>query len=166
MALLFSACAPGLDDPSRFEDDEVCDFDIQEDLLVPRCGTAPSCHVPHMPEAGLEFVTGGLAERLLRAEATTCDGHQLIDPESPSDSFLLTRVNAAPTCDGAPIDRMPYLLEPLNTRELTCLTRWVEAIAREAPPIDASTRDASTGDASTGDASTGDASTGDEDAGR
>jgi hypothetical protein len=150
MALPFVACAPGLGDPSRFEVDEVCDFDVQEDLLVPRCATAPACHVPHEPAAGLEFVTGGLAERLLRNEATTCDGHRLIDAANPSDSFILTRVSAEPACDGTPIERMPLVGEPLSARELTCLTRWVESIAREAPPIDAPARDASTGDEDAG----------------
>lgn len=158
VALALSACAPGLSDPSRFDGGEVCDFDVQEDLLIPRC-TSPGCHAPYESAAGLEFVTGGLGERLARTEASTCAGHMLIDPADPSASFLLTRVSPDPTCDGVEIERMPLIGEPLTEHELACLTRWVESVAASvdagvsardagAHSIDASAVDASAMDAS------------------
>lgn len=139
IAALLVGCAPGLSDPSRFEGDEVCDFDVQEELLIPRCATS-GCHGAYQPAAGLEVVTGGLAERLMRTEATTCVGRPLIDRENPSASYLLARVGHAPRCGDAPVDRMPLVGEPLTEREITCLTQWVEAAATAGEPGGAAPR--------------------------
>ncbi|MFK7989445.1 MAG: hypothetical protein AB8I08_25740 [Sandaracinaceae bacterium] len=158
-ALALVACSPTLSEPERFED--VCDFDVREDLLIGRCSTV-GCHVPFQPQAGVDFISGGLAERLVDVDSTTCAGQPLIDSANPEASFLLVRVNETPTCEGEEIDRMPLGRPHLTDRELACLAEWVSELAAEgapdagwpaggtdagAPPVDAGGQDAGSQDA-------------------
>lgn len=127
------ACTPSLSEPSRFEAEDVCDFDVREDLLVGRCASE-GCHVPFQPQAGVDFVSGGLAERLVDVDSTTCAGRPLIDSANPEQSFLLARVGERPTCDEEEVDRMPLGRPHLTEREQTCLAQWVRRLASEGPP--------------------------------
>lgn len=131
LALALAACSPTLSEPERFED--ACDFDVREDLLIGRC-SSEGCHVPFQPQAGVDFISGGLAERLVDVDSTTCAGQPLIDSANPEASFLLVRVNETPTCEGEEIDRMPLGRPHLTDRELTCLTQWVSELAAEGAP--------------------------------
>jgi len=132
--LALASCAPGLDTPERFPD-TLCDFDLQEDLLVRRCGL-PGCHVPFEPRAELDFVSGGLAERIVDVPASTCSSQMIVDSTDPDASFLLTRVRPEPHCDSEPIQRMPLLGNLLSDREIECMRRWIDGL------ITASERDA------------------------
>jgi hypothetical protein len=116
----------------------------------PPCGDVPVaifqqncsggiCHQPGTgptPAANLDLVSPCVADRLVSV-VSTCNGELLVDPDHPSASFLLEKLDTLkPECGGA---SMPYgnLLPP---KELACVRRWVNAIVREskAPIPDAS----------------------------
>ena len=128
-------CAPGLSDPDRFTDESLCDFDVQQDLLARRCGV-DGCHVPFEPRAGLDFVSGGLAERIVDVPASTCSSRRIVDARDPDRSFLLTRVSPDPRCGSEPIERMPLLGNLLSEREIECVRRWIDVLV-DAPRRDA-----------------------------
>jgi hypothetical protein len=126
-------CVSDLRDPAVFEDPEApCDFDVQEDLLLPRCAGELGCHVAAQPMASLEYVSEGLPERLLDVPATTCPSMMRINVCAPDESFLLIRTQEDPRCGTMSVDRMPLARPPLSEREALCLSRWVHAIAAEA----------------------------------
>lgn len=131
--VLLAGCAPGLSAPSRFEDAGTCSEDQQNTLLVRRCAR-PGCHVPFDPASGVEFVSGGLEARLVGVRSATCPTALLIDPVSPANSHILTRVSRDPTCDGESIARMPRVGVPLEDAEIACLRTWVERLAQEQAP--------------------------------
>lgn len=125
LACALSACAGRLEDPSAFEAPEVCDLDVPQDILIPRCASNTGCHVPSTPQGGLELLTGGVEGRLVAVESTTCVGELRIDPERYEESHILVRLSPNPHCRGEPIDRMPYGGAPLDERELACVRAWV-----------------------------------------
>jgi len=118
-------------------------MDIQRDLLVPRCARA-GCHVPEDPASGVDYLSGGLEERLVGRPSFGCADRFLIDPSEPAESYLLERLSASPQCDGMAVPAMPLDgRDPLNDHELHCLTLWVQSLAggpaptaRDAGPLD------------------------------
>jgi hypothetical protein len=128
--VVLAGCAAELADPGRFESDEVCDFDVHQQLLVPRCALA-GCHVPYEPTGDIEYLSADLGRRLLGAPASTCAGELLIDPVDPDASFFLTRLSPDPQCDGMPLEdgQMPQTGPKLDEHELECVRQWVHAIA-------------------------------------
>jgi hypothetical protein len=125
--LLLAGCAGEIEDPSIF-DAEVCDMDVQEDILVPRCARA-GCHVPTQPMGGIEYATAGLEQRLVGVESQTCGGSYRIDPQDPEASHLLVRLSPEPRCGEEELDRMPMIGEPLTEHELECVRQWVIELA-------------------------------------
>lgn len=127
VALLAGACAGELDDPERFSDCSAADV---EALFAQRC--AGDCHAGSDPEAGLDLVTPGVAQRLVDRPSQTqfCDGSVLImsDAQDPAEHLLLDKLSESPTC-GA---RMPFGTEALSDSERACIRRWVEQVASEA----------------------------------
>jgi len=132
LALLVLGCAGQIDDPAKFEDAALCDLDVQEDILVPRCARG-GCHVPASPQGGLEYLSAGLPTRLVGVEATTCVGALRIDPADPEASHLLVRLSPDPRCGDEQIDRMPLVGGPLSDRELACVRAWVFSLAENGP---------------------------------
>jgi hypothetical protein len=127
---LVAGCVPGLEDPSRFEDFADCP-DVQPALLWSRCALS-GCHTPSDPTGGLDFLTDGLAERLVDVPSTTCPGELVVDSLDPDASFLLRRVSPDPACGDEPISRMPLIGGHLDDAELDCLRAWVHRLARDA----------------------------------
>jgi hypothetical protein len=132
MALLLFGCAGQIDDPARFQDAELCDLDVQEDILAPRCARG-GCHVPSSPTGGIEYLSSGLAQRLVGVESTTCGGALRIDPADPEASHLLVRLSPMPRCGTMPIDPMPLAGGRLTDRELACVRAWVISLAENGP---------------------------------
>jgi len=134
LSVIVSGCAPDLEDPSRFEGDDLCDLDVQRDLLVPRCARS-GCHVPEEPASGIDYLSGGLAARLVGRESITCDGRLVIDPAHPEESYLLERLSEEPRCGDSPVAPMPLDgREPLSEHERDCVARWVRSLAAPAAP--------------------------------
>jgi hypothetical protein len=127
-------CAPELGNPERFTDASVCDFDVQQQLLVPRCAVA-GCHVPYAPTGDIDYLSADLGERLRGAPSSTCSGRLLIDPEEPDNSFFLARLAGDPDCNGTPMrgGQMPLVGAKLSPHELECVRAWVHRIASEGP---------------------------------
>jgi hypothetical protein len=129
--LALAACAGELGDPARFEDPAECGLDVQEDILIPRCAVA-GCHLSGDPVAGLEYLTGGLPDRLVDVEAAACPDRMLIDSADPDASFILVRTSETPMCGDEMLARMPFLRDPLSDYELACLRSWVHRVAEGA----------------------------------
>ncbi|MFK7988291.1 MAG: hypothetical protein AB8I08_19885 [Sandaracinaceae bacterium] len=151
-------CAPGLDDPERFESDDCVGFDVPRDLFAARCGSG-DCHDAFEPAAGMDLVSGGVEDRLAGVESSSCVGERRIDPHDAARSFLLTRVSPDPSCRGEDIPRMPLDGTALEPRELACLEAWVMEVAARtqdrvpprtdagAPVLDAGSADGGAADA-------------------
>ncbi len=144
--LCLGGCAPGLGDtgPERFGAAGACDLDVLEHLLIPRCGRG-GCHDAEQASAGLEFTTGGVADRLVDVEATQCPARRLVDSVDPSASFLLERLRSEPSCAGVPLEGVHDVV--LSDDEMACVVRWVESIVVEPrdggtpTPFDGGSRD-------------------------
>ncbi len=124
-----AACAPGLDDPARFEDAGACG-DVQTEIFWNRCALS-GCHIASDPTGGLSLLTDGIAHRLVGVESTTCLGELLIDPVDPEQSVLLRRVSPEPHCGSERVSRMPLVGFTLDDGELDCVRAWVHALAAE-----------------------------------
>lgn len=168
LACLPTGCAPGLSEPERFAD-AGCG-DVPTLLLAARCGSS-ECHDAFEPAAGMDLVSGDVAERLAGIDAVTCAGRRRIDPHDPGGSFVLERVSEEPECNGEAIEQMPLGGPPLSARERACLAAWVEEVAAsyvdrvdplpdagvDAGPTDAGLADAGLADAGLADAGLADA---------
>ena len=133
-AVFAIACAPGLSNPERFETDgSVCPLDIQQDLLIPRCGRG-GCHTPFDMAGGLEVISADLGSRMINAPSTVCGGRVLIDPAADrlDQSWLLVSLGAQPQCDGNDVMREPFASAPLTEDELACLREWADHEAEES----------------------------------
>ncbi len=113
-------CAGELEHPERFAD---CPPGFVEQLFMERC--AGECHAGAEPEAGLDLVTPGAAQRVLAAPSTqeTCEGLVLVDPTG-ENSLLVEKLGVAPPC-GA---RMPFGEAGLDPAEIECVRRWVDEV--------------------------------------
>lgn len=127
-SLLLVGCVGEINDTERFTDASTCPEDFQGAVLAKRCGLE-GCHVPYEPTGGLDFVSPDLELRLVNRTATTCGNRLLVNAAAPGESFLLTRLNPNPTCDGDMIDRMPLTGEYLTDAELECARLFVEGLA-------------------------------------
>jgi hypothetical protein len=130
--LALAGCASEIADPSVFEDEAICDLDVQQDILVPRCALA-GCHVPTSPTGGIEWVSAGLPDRLVGVEATTCVRQQRVNPSAIDESHLLIRISESPRCGTDVIERMPKDLPPLSEHEIACVRDWIRDMVGEAP---------------------------------
>lgn len=111
-------------------------------MLSVYCGTA-HCHEP-APDASpdqLDLVSPGVEGRLVGQSATyygvqendrpTCPNppEVLIDPNKPSDSLFIKKLENRQTC-GA---KMPYSGTPLRPAQITCLKNWALGLAGAQP---------------------------------
>jgi hypothetical protein len=92
------------------------------EILELYCATA-GCH--GQPGAPLgDFASSEEAARAFvgRAGSLACTGQgTVIDPDSPEDSLLITKVAGDPPCGQA----MPPTGDPLSEEEVTCLQEWI-----------------------------------------
>jgi hypothetical protein len=131
LALLFAAavagCPGSLDDPDRFS----AQFGTCPDMPAffgKTCAVA-TCHAAKNPSAGLDLESDDIAGRLTGKMATGSSG-LLIDPSSPSESVLYTKVTDSPP-SGA---RMPLGGDPLDDAMVGCVLTWIESSTKGGSP--------------------------------
>ena len=116
-------CAGELQHPERFAD---CGPGLVEQIFSTKCG---DCHGADQPDAGLDLVSAGVAERLLGVMSVgACDGLTLIDAAG-GDHLLLGKLDGAATC-GSP---MPLGMKALTATETECVARWIDEVVETAP---------------------------------
>lgn len=117
---LVAGCAGELENPERFAE---CAPGFVEQLFMEKC--AGDCHAGVDPEAGLDLVAPGMAQRLMgRASAQeACEGLVIVDPAG-GDSLIVDKLSDSPPC-GA---RMPFGQSKLSAAELECVRRWVDEV--------------------------------------
>ncbi|HVK78457.1 MAG TPA: hypothetical protein VM734_34395 [Kofleriaceae bacterium] len=115
---LVVGCAGELEHPERFTD---CPPGYVEELFAEACGGP--CHAGAMPEAGLDLVSPGVADRVVGAMSATeaCDGRMLVDPGS-DEHLLLDKLGSRPSCGG----RMPFGQTQLPASQIECVRRWID----------------------------------------
>lgn len=114
------ACAGELEHPERFAD---CPPGFVEQLFQEKC--AGECHAGAEPEASLDLVSPGAAQRLVGAASVqeSCEGLMIVDPGGEG-SLLVDKLEDPPPC-GA---RMPFGQVPLDDAEIECVRRWVDEV--------------------------------------
>lgn len=119
-AAVVAACAGELEHPERFAD---CPPGFVEQLFQEKC--AGECHAGAEPEASLDLVSPGAAQRLVGAASVqeTCAGLMIVDPGGEG-SLLVDKLRDAPPC-GA---RMPFGQTALDDAEIECVRRWVDEV--------------------------------------
>ena len=99
--------------------------------------TASGCHGAR-PEAGLDLLSEGVAERLVgvSAQGESCGGEPLINVEDPENSLLLRKIDPARFGDGSGTcgDRMPLGPTEMSDSDLECFEKWVMALAETTEP--------------------------------
>jgi len=126
--VLAAGCAGDLEDPLRFTD---CPPGYTEQLFSQRCTSADGmgCHGDNMPDANLDLVSPGVADRVRNLTSTDmCEGRSLVDA-SGGKHLMVEKVEESPTCGS----RMPFGTQALSTNEIECVRRWVDDVAAEAP---------------------------------
>lgn len=100
-------------------------FEVESDLLLPRCGTL-GCHIGSagIAAGGLDLVSSGVGDRLLSHISMDCNQLPLIDRGDIGASYFLTKVTVAPPCG----DPMPLGELPLTLDEVSCLRRYIEGL--------------------------------------
>lgn len=120
-ALLFLLVLPGcpgsLEDPDRFKDGGACS-DVPA-LLAQKCGTS-GCHASENPSNGLDLASADPMGRLSGKSAQGGSG-LLIDPSSPDQSVLYTKLAESPPFGG----RMPPGA-PFDDATAACILSFLE----------------------------------------
>ena len=93
--------------------------DVPQNIFIPTCASGP-CHNPQTDAQHLDLQSPNLAMRLVGVPATEGPG-LLIDPASPSDSVLYTKLSAAPPFGV----RMPSGKTPLDSADIACVLAWI-----------------------------------------
>lgn len=93
--------------------------DVPLDIFQPTCTSGP-CHNPQTQSQHLDLQSPDLAARLVGIPATEGPG-LLIDPASPSDSVLYTKLSASPPFGV----RMPMSKVPLDSADTACVLGWI-----------------------------------------
>jgi hypothetical protein len=134
---LLAACPGSLDHPERFTttgdsgvtmtaDAGGC-VDVANNLLPMRCAGPGACHGSGaQSQDGLDFVTAGIATRIVSKHSISCPGRTVVSTAAPDMSVILDRISANPMC-GA---RMPLGLPPLSDADIACVHAWVIDIVR------------------------------------
>ena len=114
-----AACAGELERQERFAD---CGPGRVEQIFVARCG---ACHDADEPDAFLDLVSPGVANRVIGISSTTefCEGRSLVETTA-QPHLLLDKIGGQPSC-GA---RMPLGLQALSAKSATdegaCSRKW------------------------------------------
>ena len=113
-------CAGELENPERFAD---CPPGFVEQLFMEKC--AGECHTGAEPEAALDLVSPGAAQRLVGQASVQeeCGGLMIVDPGG-ENSLLVDKLGDSPPC-GA---RMPFGQNKLDAAEVECVRRWVDEV--------------------------------------
>lgn len=122
-----AGCPGSLDDPDRFAEQFGTCPDVPT-LLGKTCATA-GCHAAESPSSGLDLASDDVAGRLSGQKAKGGDG-LLIDPQTPADSVLYTKVTDAPPFGG----RMPLGGDPLGDTQVSCILSWIETSTKGGSP--------------------------------
>lgn len=105
---------------------------VERVLATNNC-TDIGCHSPPV-QAQLDLRAPGLAERLINAESSSCQGRVLIDPNDVSRSLLLQTIGAVEPPNGAD-DACQIEMPPggglVSAGDRACLLSWVQEIAAE-----------------------------------
>jgi hypothetical protein len=108
--------------------------EISQNILMPKCGNS-ACHGLPSPQAGLDLVSPGVRDRLLRELARSkpsgCDGRPLITPDLAGGVFLAKITGIA--CG----NQMPTTKAPLSAMEIRCIMDWIKppGATPEVPPV-------------------------------
>jgi hypothetical protein len=92
------------------------------------CG-AEDCHEPSNPAGVADFVSPGVAERLIDQPPMDCAGHLLIDSAHPAASLLLNKITGNPVCGM----QMPFMRPALTAAEAACVTAFVDELLSARP---------------------------------
>lgn len=124
---VLAGCPGSLEDPDRFNDQFGTCPDVPA-LLSKTCATA-GCHAADNPSTGLDLASDDLIGRL-SGKKTAGGAGLLIDPTTPADSVLYTKVTGAPPYGG----RMPLGGSPLDDTQVECILSWIETSTKGATP--------------------------------
>jgi hypothetical protein len=118
--LLFLACPGQLQNQQRFLTNDSCPAgtDVPRDIFQATCGTA-GCHSSTSPQAGLDLVSAGVAQRLINQPSHECAGYILL--ASPDAGLLFDILQSTPPC-GLP--QMPDDELPLTSGQIQCIADW------------------------------------------
>ena len=120
---LLAGCPGSLEDPGRFEAGvggaAVCP-DIPT-LFTQSCAIS-GCHTATSPAGALDLASADVFTRLSGMKASGGPG-VLIDPSSPADSVLYTKLTATPPF----LSRMPLTGGALDPATVSCVLAWIEA---------------------------------------
>ena len=129
--MLLSACPGTIDDPDRFlianqRGDTTaigsCPVDVETQLLPARCAGS-GCHDSRSVAAGLDLVSGGVADRLVGV-TSLCDDLPLVDPTVEAEaSYFIEKVSVEQPACGS---KMPLARKALTEGERSCLIEWVD----------------------------------------
>jgi hypothetical protein len=120
----------GTTSPSSGTDNAACP-DVPDQIFATTC-VAAGCHNSKDKQEGLDLQSPDVGPRLLGVIAMEGPG-LLIDPSTPSDSVLYTKLTATPPFGV----RMPSGGRPLDNADMACVLAWVTQQANNAAPPDA-----------------------------
>lgn len=123
-----SACAGGLENPSRFLDGggaASCTpgLDVVTDILASATCSGPGCHAAEAPNVAPDLISPGVADRLVNVATAGCTDRFLVDSANPAASYLLESLKPAPGCGS----QMP-IGGVLTAEEIACVEEWVEGL--------------------------------------
>jgi hypothetical protein len=105
--------------------------EIAGNILPPKCGNA-GCHGGAAPQAGLDLVTPGVRDRLMRdlagSKGSGCEGRPLITSDLAGGVFLAKITGTA--CGS----QMPTTKAPLSAMEIRCIMDWIKPVGAAPPP--------------------------------
>jgi hypothetical protein len=121
-------CPGELGDPNRFLDGfeggaQGCG-DVQKTIIETNC---TPCHSTAESGGGVDLVSPDVGSRLIGKRASLAcatSSRFLIDPENPSESLILHKLEESPECGV----RMPLGPDPLSEAQKSCMRLWVEAL--------------------------------------
>jgi hypothetical protein len=94
-------------------------------LVQQYCGSA-NCHgTPDGAFGGFASSEAAARDFIGEESALACAGQgDIIDPENPSDSLLVTKLSADPPCGS----QMPQNGDPLTPDEVACIEEWISGL--------------------------------------
>jgi hypothetical protein len=127
LAALCVACPGSLDDPGRFSWDGGGCADAPTAIFAVTC-TDSQCHTTMYKAQGLDLQSPDVAARLVGVAATGGAG-LLVDPMSPAQSVLYTKLSFSPPFGS----QMPLGKTPLDDATVACVLAWITA---NVPSVD------------------------------
>jgi hypothetical protein len=127
LAAALAGCPGSLEDPGRFDEQFGTCPDVPT-YLATSCGTT-GCHAATNSAGGLDLASADLATRLDGKKASGGTG-LLIDPSSPDQSVLYTKLTASPPFGS----RMPLGGAPLDDTTVSCVLTWIETSTKGGSP--------------------------------